>query len=154
KRAEDALYNAGVYRRTLLQYAKANDDFNIYLKSYPKASEATKIAFIQCEMLDEQRNWSKAEACYFDYFKRQKSADPERWLMSQYRRGLIYRDKTKYKRGADEALDFFKKEYTRELKKSPKETLTKMPLATEAMAALALIEAEQEYNEYKRMNFK
>jgi cellulose synthase operon protein C len=154
KRAQDALFNAGIYRRTLLQYNKANEDFNLYLKTYPNVPEATQVMFTLCEMVEERRDWSRAEACYFDYYKKNRAKDPDRWLMSQYKRGLIFRDKTKYKKGADEALDDFKKQASRKMKDSPKDFRDKMPKVNEALALIGLDEAQVEFGEYKRMNFK
>lgn len=154
KRAQDALFNAGVYRRTLLQYAKATDAFNAYLKAFPNAAEATQVMFTLCEMIEERRDWGRAEACYFDFYKRNKARDPDRWLMSQYKRGLIFRDKTKYKKGADEAIEDFEKQATKKMKELGKEFQAKMGRVNEALASLALARAEIEFAEYKRMNFK
>jgi TolA-binding protein len=153
-RAEVALFNAGVYRRTLLQHVKAKESFNAYLKAYPNAKESTQVQFSLCEMLEEKRDWGGAEACFFDFYRKNKARDPERWLAAQYKRGLIFRDKTKYKKGSDEALDDFKKQATKKMKEVGKEFQSKMPLANEGLAALALQDAEIEFAEYKRMNFK
>ncbi len=154
KRAQDALFNAGIYRRTLLQYAKANENFNAYLRAYPSATEATQLMFILCEMLEERKDWGRAEACFFDFYKKNKSRDPERWLMSQYKRGFIFREKTKYKKGADEALDDFKRQATKKMKELGKDFKQKMPQVNEGLAQMALDEAQIEFAEYKRMNLK
>ncbi|MCC6810624.1 MAG: tetratricopeptide repeat protein [Deltaproteobacteria bacterium] len=154
KRAEDALFNAGVYRRTLLQHVKAKESFYAYLKAYPNAAESTKVQFSLCEMQEERKDWGGAEACYFDFYRKNKAKDVDRWLTAQYKRGLIFRDKTKYMKGAHEALDDFEKQATKKMKEMGKEFAQKMPYVNEGLAALALIQAEGEFAEYKRLNFK
>jgi TolA-binding protein len=149
KRTQDALNNAGVYRRTLKQFPKAQDDFNTFLKLYNSSKDAPVVAFILCEMEDEKGAFIKAADCYFDYFKKYGSRDPERRLMAQYRRGVIFRDKSHYKKGEEEALGYFRKEFEKESRKG-----TKLPLANEAMASLAFLDAEANFSEYKKLGLR
>ena len=149
KRTPDALNNAGVYRRTLRQFPKAEEDFNTFMKLGAGNTLAPKVAFSLCEMDEEHNATSRAADCYFDYFRHYGSKDDEQRLLSQFRRGLIFRDKTHYRKGEEEALGYFRKEFGRMSAKG-----VKMPLANDAMASLAFAEAEQNFNEFKKMNLK
>ncbi len=83
-RARDALYDAGVLREGLGQYARAESDRLTFVEVWPKAPEAAKVFLSVADLYRRQNAHGKEQRQLAEYQER-FARDPDDWLAAQGR---------------------------------------------------------------------
>lgn len=83
-KAQDALYNAGVFREGLSQYAKAEADRALFVETWPGAKETPKV-FLSIADLHARSGSRAKEVAQLEEYQRRFASAPEEWLAIQAR---------------------------------------------------------------------
>jgi tetratricopeptide (TPR) repeat protein len=83
-KAQDALYNAGVFREGLGQYKKAEADRALFVETWPSAKETPKV-FLSIADLAAKAGNRQQEVRQLEEYQRRWAAAPEEWLAIQAR---------------------------------------------------------------------
>ncbi len=162
KRSKDAVYNAGLYRATLRDWAGGKTGREKFISLYPTDPEIHQVAFAICESLEEEAGvlekqkgndkaardkWEAAHNCYYNYIKNNAyvKADTDLVCHAQFRRGEIMRTKTDYEKGAQEQKEYILKNWA-QWKKGGVE---KVPRCAVAVAELLFRDLEPRLKKYR-----
>ncbi|MBI5071020.1 MAG: tetratricopeptide repeat protein [Deltaproteobacteria bacterium] len=84
QKAQDALYNAGVFREGLSQYKKAEADRTLFVETWPRAPETPRV-FLSVADLHAKSGNRTAEVKQLEEYQRRWAGTPEEWLGIQAR---------------------------------------------------------------------
>jgi outer membrane protein assembly factor BamD (BamD/ComL family) len=83
-KARDALYNAGVFREGLRNYARAESDRLAWVATWPAAAEAPRIFLSVADLYAKQKATGK-ELKQLEEYQKRYVKDPTEWLVTQHR---------------------------------------------------------------------
>lgn len=150
QKAQDALYNAGVFRDGLGQYKQALKNREKYLELWPKSKDAEAVTKSIIDLHEKMSLWTKAQKLYEEYEKDQ-IRDPSKLLWAEGRIASIYEEKLKNNNGARKIfvriLDYYEK-----LNKKQKEALDIQAL--DAVARASFVMNEDDYKRYSGIKLK
>ncbi len=84
RKAQDALYNAGVFREGLSQVKRAEADRQLYVETWPSAPETARV-FLSIADLHARTGARAAEVKQLEEYQRRWGQAPEEWLAIQAR---------------------------------------------------------------------
>lgn len=150
QKAQDALYNAGVFRDGLGQYKQALKNREKYLELWPKSKDAEAVTKSIIDLHEKMGLWTKAQKLYEEYEKDQIK-DPSKLLWAEGRIASIYEEKLKNPNGARKIfiriLDYYEK-----LNKKQKDALDIQAL--DAVARASFVMNEDDYKRYSAIKLK
>ncbi len=150
QKAQDALYNAGVFRDGLGQYKQALKNREKYLELWPKSKDAEAVTKSIIDLHEKMALWTKAQKLYEEYEKDQIK-DPSKLLWAEGRIASIYEEKLKNNTGARKIfiriLDYHEK-----LNKKQKEALDIQAL--DAVARASFVMNEDDYKRYSNLKLR
>ncbi len=150
QKAQDALYNAGVFRDGLGQFKQALKNREKYLELWPKSKDAEAVQKSIIDLHEKMALWTKAQKLYEDYEKDQIK-DPSKLLWAEGRIASIYEEKLKNNGGARKIfvriLDYYEK-----LNKKQKDALDIQAL--DAVARASFVMNEDDFKRYSGIKLK
>lgn len=150
QKAQDALYNAGVFRDGLGQYKQALKNREKYLELWPKSKDAEAVTKSIIDLHEKMALWTKAQKLYEEYEKDQIK-DPSKLLWAEGRIASIFEEKLKNNTGARKIfiriLDYHEK-----LNKKQKEALDIQAL--DAVARASFVMNEDDYKRYSNLKLR
>lgn len=150
QKAQDALYNAGVFRDGLGQYKQALKNREKYLELWPKSKDAEAVTKSIIDLHEKMGLWTKAQKLYEEYEKDQIK-DPSKLLWAEGRIASIYEEKLKNPNGARKIfvriLDYYEK-----LSKKQKEALDLQAL--DAVARASFVMNEDDFKRYTAIKLR
>jgi tetratricopeptide (TPR) repeat protein len=150
QKAQDALYNAGVFRDGLGQYKTALKNREAYLDNWPKSKDAEAVTKSIIDLHEKMGLWSKAQKLYEEY-ERDQIKDPNKLLWAEGRIANIYEEKLRNEKGARKIyariLDYYEK-----LSKKQKEGLDIQAL--DAVARASFVMNEDDYKRYGNLKLR
>ncbi|MDX2014966.1 MAG: tetratricopeptide repeat protein [Myxococcaceae bacterium] len=150
QKAQDALYNAGVFRDGLGQYKQALKNREKYLELWPKSKDAEAVTKSIIDLHEKMGLWTKAQKLYEEYEKDQIK-DPSKLLWAEGRIAWIYEEKLKNATGARKifirVLDYYEK-----LNKKQKEALDIQAL--DAVARASFVMNEDDFKRYSNLKLR
>jgi TolA-binding protein len=84
QKAQDALYNAGVFREGLRDWKRAEADRLAWIETWPNAKEAAKIFLSLADLYAKEKAFHK-ERKQLEEYQRLHAKDPTEWLVVQGR---------------------------------------------------------------------
>jgi tetratricopeptide (TPR) repeat protein len=145
QKAQDALYNAGIFREGLHQPKQAEKDRLAYIDTWPNSKETPKVFLSLADLYEKEKQYGKAVKQLEEYQKKY-GRDPNEWLQIQYRIVKIHektKNRGKEKKAYEEALAYYKQRRSRVKEDG-------LPVVAQAM----YLELEPDFNEYSRINLK
>ncbi len=150
QKAQDALYNAGVFRDGLGQYKQALKNREKFLELWPRSKDAEAVTKSIIDLHEKMSLWTKAQKLYEEYEKDQLK-DPNKLLWAEGRIASIFDEKLKNPTGARRIfiriLDSYEK-----LTKKQKETLDIQAL--DAVARASFVMNEDDFKRYTTIKLK
>ncbi|MDP1922570.1 MAG: tetratricopeptide repeat protein [Myxococcales bacterium] len=150
QKAQDALYNAGVFRDGLGQYKQALKNREKFLELWPKSKDAEAVTKSIIDLHEKMALWTKAQKLYEEYEKDQLK-DPSKLLWAEGRIASIYEEKLKNPNGARKIfvriLDYYEK-----LNKKQKEALDIQAL--DGVARASFVMNEDDFKRYSGIKLK
>jgi cellulose synthase operon protein C len=150
QKAQDALYNAGVFRDGLGQYKQALKNREKFLDLWPKSKDAEAVTKSIIDLQEKMGLWTKAQKLYEEY-EQDQIKDPSKLLWAEGRIAWIYEEKIKNLTGARKIfiriLDYYEK-----LNKKQKEALDIQALDSVARASFVM--NEDDYRRYSAIKLK
>lgn len=150
QKAQDALYNAGVFRDGLGQYKQALKNREKFLELWPKSKDAEAVTKSIIDLHEKMALWTKAQKLYEEYEKDQLK-DPSKLLWAEGRIASIFEEKLKNPNGARKIfvriLDYYEK-----LNKKQKEALDIQAL--DGVARASFVMNEDDYKRYSAIKLK
>jgi cellulose synthase operon protein C len=150
QKAQDALYNAGVFRDGLGQYKQALKNRETYLELWPKSKDAEAVTKSIIDLHEKMALWTKAQKLYEEY-ETDQLKDPSKLLWAEGRIAWIYEEKLKNPNGARKifvrVLDYYEK-----LNKKQKEALDIQAL--DAVARASFVMNEDDFNRYSNIKLR
>ncbi|MDP3231528.1 MAG: tetratricopeptide repeat protein [Myxococcales bacterium] len=150
QKAQDALYNAGVFRDGLGQYKQALKNREKFLELWPKSKDAEAVTKSIIDLHEKMGLWTKAQKLYEEYEKDQIK-DPSKLLWAEGRIASIYEEKLKNPNGARKIfvriLDYYEK-----LNKKQKEALDIQAL--DGVARASFVMNEDDFKRYSAIKLK
>ena len=150
QKAQDALYNAGVFRDGLGQYKQALKNREKFLELWPRSKDAEAVTKSIIDLHEKMSLWTRAQKLYEEYEKDQLK-DPSKLLWAEGRIASIFDEKLKNPTGARRIfiriLDSYEK-----LTKKQKETLDIQAL--DAVARASFVMNEDDFKRYSTIKLK
>jgi cellulose synthase operon protein C len=150
QKAQDALYNAGVFRDGLGQYKQALKNREKFLELWPRSKDAEAVTKSIIDLHEKMSLWTRAQKLYEEYEKDQLK-DPSKLLWAEGRIASIFDEKLKNLTGARRIfiriLDYYEK-----LTKKQKETLDIQAL--DAVARASFVMNEDDFKRYSTIKLK
>ncbi len=150
QKAQDALYNAGVFRDGLGQYKQALKNREQYLQLWPGSKDVEAVTKLIIELHEKMALWTKAQKLYEDY-ERTWLKDPSKLLWAEGRIASIYEDKLKNLSGARKiyvrVLDYYE-----QLNKKQRDTLDLQAL--DAVARASFVMNEDDFKRYSAVKLR
>jgi tetratricopeptide (TPR) repeat protein len=84
QKAQDALYDAGVFREGLRDWRRAEADRAAWLATWPDAKEAPKVFLSVADLYSKEKATSK-ELKQLEEYQKRYARDPTEWLVVQHR---------------------------------------------------------------------
>jgi hypothetical protein len=84
QKAQDALFNAGVFREGLSQYRQAETDRALFVETWPQAKEAPRV-FLSIADLQAKAGNRAGEVRQLEEYQRRWASAPDEWLAIQAR---------------------------------------------------------------------
>lgn len=150
QKAQDALFNAGVFREGMAEYGKALADRNKYLDLWPTSKDAEAVEKSIIDLYEKMGQWSKMTKGLEDY-ERKYVRDPSKVLGAEGRMASIYEEKlknTKLSRGVYSRIT----DYYEQLGKKQREGLD--ITALDAVARASFLENEEDWKKYNAMKLR
>ncbi len=149
-KAQDALFNAGIFRDGLKQHKEALRDREKYLDLWPDSKDAEAVTKSIIDLYEKTNQWSRAQKDYEEY-ERKFMKDPSKVLWAEGRIASIFEEKIKnpsatrriYKRITD---------YYGQLGKKQREALDIQALDAVARASFAA--NEDDFKRYMAMKLR
>ena len=150
QKAQDALFNAGVFREGLGQYKVALKNREKYLELWPKSKDAEAVEKSIIDLQEKMGAWKKVLDGLEDYEKK-NSKDPNKILVTEGRIATIYEDKLKNPKQARGVLERAWK-YYEQLTKKQKDALEIQALDTVGRASF--LQNEDDWKKYQGIKLK
>ncbi len=150
QKAQDALFNAGVFREGLGAYKQALKNREKYLELWGSSKDAEAVEKSIIDLYEKMGLWAKAVKALEDYEKK-NNKDPNKVLISEGRIASIYEEKLKNGKQArtvlNRAFDYYEK-----LSKKVRDGLEIQALDTVARASFA--KNEDDWKKYSAVKLK
>ncbi|MFO0596073.1 MAG: tetratricopeptide repeat protein [Myxococcaceae bacterium] len=150
QKAQDALFNAGVFREGLSAYKQALKNREKYLELWPTSKDAETIEKSILDLYEKMGQWGKVTKGLEEYEKKY-SKDPNKILTAEGRIANIYEEKQKNAKAArgvySRITDYYEK-----LGKKQREALE--ITALDAVARASFIENEDDWKKYSAMKLR
>jgi hypothetical protein len=121
KKAQDALFNAGIFREGLGQYQKALKNREKYLETWPDSSDKEAVSKSIIDLYEKMGNWQKV-ARELEEYEKTWVRDPNKVLATEARIATIYEEKMHNAKAAKGVLQRIG-DYYEKLSKKQKEAL-------------------------------
>jgi len=142
RRAQDALYDAGVFREGLRQYQRALADRELFATTWPAATETPHVHLSIADLYAKQKAHGK-EVKQLEEYQQQYAKDANEWLAIQNRLARIF-EKTHNlsaeRRAYEQALQYYKQHRSQAGERG-------MAVVAQAM----YLELEPEFQKYDRI---
>ncbi len=150
QKAQDALFNAGVFREGLGAYKQALKNREQYLELWPTSKDAEAVEKSILDLYEKTGQWAKVTKGLEEYEKRY-SKDPNKVLTAEGRIATINEDKQKNAKAArgvyNRITDYYEK-----LGKKAREGLE--ITALDAVARANFVENEDDWKKYNTMKLR
>ncbi|MFT3708165.1 MAG: hypothetical protein QM817_10975 [Archangium sp.] len=150
QKAQDALFNAGVFREGLGVYKQALKNREKYLELWPTSKDAEAVEKSILDLYEKMNAWGKVTKGLEDY-ERKYIKDPNKVLTAEGRIATIYEEKQKNAKAAKgvyaRITDYYEK-----LGKKQREGLE--ITALDAVARASFIENEDDWKKYSAMKLR
>jgi tetratricopeptide (TPR) repeat protein len=150
QKAQDALFNAGVFREGLGQYKVALKNREKYLELWPKSKDAEAVEKSIIDLQEKMGVWKKVLDGLEDYEKK-NTKDPNKILITEGRIATIYEEKLKNQKLARGVYERIWKYYD-QLSKKLKEGLEIQAL--DAVARASFLQNEDDWKKYTGIKLK
>jgi tetratricopeptide (TPR) repeat protein len=149
KKAQDALYDAGVFREGLGQFKQALADRQLYLDLWPDSKDAETVFLSIANLYEREGNTSKASNQYLE-FEKQNQGKPDKVLMGEAKIVRVYEKAGQKGPAKRKREDMFK--YYDRLRSDQKKTID--GLAMEQIAQAHLEKQEEWFVEFNRVKLR
>jgi tetratricopeptide (TPR) repeat protein len=149
-KAQDALFNAGIFREGLGVLKLALKDREKYLELWPTSKDAEAVEKSILDLYEKMGAWPKVMKGLEDYEKKY-IRDPNKVLIAEGRLATIYEDKLKNARGA-RGIFIRISDYYDKLPKRQRDTLE--ILALDAVARASFVQNEDLWKKYSLMKLR
>lgn len=150
QKAQDALFNAGVFREGLGAYKQALKNREKYLELWPSSKDAEAVEKSIIDLYEKMGQWQKVIKSLEEYEKK-NNKDGNKVLIAEGRIASVYEDKLKNAKQAratlKRAFDYYEK-----LGKKARESLEIQALDTVGRASFA--ENEEDWKKYSAVKLK
>jgi tetratricopeptide (TPR) repeat protein len=150
QKAQDALFNAGVFREGLGQYKSALKDREKFLELWPKSKDAEAVEKSIIDLHEKMGAWKKALDA-LEAYEKKNAKDPNKFLIAEGRIAAIYEEKLKNPKSARGVYDRIWK-YYEGLPKRQKDSLEIQAL--DAVARASFLQNEDDWKKYSAMKLK
>jgi tetratricopeptide (TPR) repeat protein len=143
-KAQDALYNAGVFREGLRDFRRAEADRLAWLATWPDAKEAPRIFLSLADLYGKEKAYSK-ELKQLEEYQRRHLKDPTEWLVIQQRIAKVLEragNAPGARRAYEQGLQYYR---------AHKGQVSERGLAVAAWAMVLALEPE--FEKYDRITF-
>ncbi len=143
-KAQDALYNAGVFREGLRDFRRAEADRLAWLATWPDAKEAARIFLSLADLYAKEKAPAK-ELKQLEEYQRRYLKDPTEWLVTQQRIAKVLErsgNAAGARRAYDQGLQYYR---------ARKAQVSERGLAVVAWAMVLALEPE--FERYDRISF-
>lgn len=149
-KAQDALFNAGIFRDGLGQYKQALRNREKYLELWPASKDAEAVIKSIIDLYEKTGQWGRAQKDYEEY-ERKFMKEPSKVLWAEGRIAAIFEDKLKNGAGARR---IYKRigEYYSQLGKKQREALDIQAL--DAVARGSFVGNEDDYKKYSAVKLR
>lgn len=149
-RAQDALFNAGVFREGLGALKQALKDREKYLDLWPTSKEAEAVEKSILDLYERLGAWQKVLRGIEDYEKKY-SKDPNKVLQGEGRMALVYEEKLKNAKAAKGVYARVQDYY----EKLPKRTRDSLDIhALDAVARASFVSNEDDWRRYSGLKLR
>jgi TolA-binding protein len=142
QKAQDALYDAGVFREGLRDWRRAEADRAAWLAAWPDAKEAPKVFLSVADLYAKEKAVAKELKQLEDYQKRY-ARDPTEWLVVQQRIARLLErsgNAAGARRAYEQAVQYYRAKKAQVAERA-------MPVVAQGM----LLEVEPEFERYDRI---
>ncbi len=149
-KAQDALFNAGIFRDGLGQYKQALRNREKYLELWPDSKDAEAVTKSIIDLYEKTNQWAKAQKDYEEY-EHKFLKDPSKVLWAEGRIATIYEEKLK---SGPNARRIYKRitDYYGQLGKKQREALEIQAL--DAVARASFAGNEDDFKKYSAMKLR
>lgn len=150
QKAQDALFNAGVFREGLGQYKVALKNREKYLDLWPKSKDAEAVEKSIIDLFEKMGSWKKV-LDGLEAYEKKNTKDPNKILTSEGRIASIYEEKLKNAKAARGVYERIWKYYDG-LPKRLKDTLEIQAL--DAVGRASFLQNEDDWKKYSSVKLK
>ncbi|MFZ5444296.1 MAG: tetratricopeptide repeat protein [Myxococcota bacterium] len=150
QKAQDALFNAGVFREGLGTYKQALKNREKYLELWPSSKDAEAVEKSILDLYEKMGQWSKVTKGLEEYEKKYMK-DPNKVLSAEGRIASIYEEKQKNAKAARGVYSRIS-DYYDKLPKRQREALD--ITALDAVARASFIANEDDWKKYSAMKVR
>lgn len=150
QKAQDALFNAGVFREGLGAYKQALKNREKYLELWPNSKDAEAVEKSILDLYEKMNQWSKVTKGLEEYEKKYIK-DPNKVLTAEGRIATIYEEKQKNAKAAKGVYARIS-DYYEKLGKKQREALE--ITALDAVARASFIANEDDWKKYNAMKLR
>lgn len=150
QKAQDALFNAGVFREGLGQYKVALKNREKYLDLWPRSKDAEAVEKSIIDLYEKMGAWKKV-LDGLEAYEKKNTKDPNKILVSEGRIATIYEEKSKNAKAARGVYDRIWKYYDG-LPKRLKDTLEIQAL--DAVGRASFLQNEDDWKKYSGVKLK
>jgi tetratricopeptide (TPR) repeat protein len=149
QKAQDALFNAGVFREGLGAYKQALKNREKYLELWPTSKDAEAVEKSIIDLYEKMGQWQKVIKALEEYQKKYK--DPNKVLIAEGRIATVYEDKLK---NAKQARSIYNRAYDYYEKLSKKQRDALEILALDTVARASFLKNEDDWKKYSGIKLK
>jgi len=149
-KAQDALFNAGIFRDGLGQYKQALRNREKYLELWPDSKDAEAVTKSIIDLYEKTAQWSRAQKDYEEY-ERKFMKEPSKVLWAEGRIAAIFEDKLKNGAGSRRIYKRIS-DYYGQLGKKQREALDIQAL--DAVARASFVSNEDDFKKYSNMKLR
>ncbi len=149
-KAQDALFNAGIFRDGLGQYKQALRNREKYLDLWPDSKDAEAVTKSIIDLYEKTNQWSRAQKDYEEY-ERKFMKDPNKVLWAEGRIASIFEDKLKNPAGARRIYKRIT-DYYNQLGKRQRDALDIQAL--DPVARANFVANEDDFRKYSNMKLR
>lgn len=150
QKAQDALFNAGVFREGLGTYKQALKNREKYLELWPKSKDVEGVEKSILDLYEKMGAWGKVTKGLEEYEKKYIK-DPNKVLTAEGRIATIYEEKLKNAKAA-KGVYLRISDYYEKLGKKQRESLE--ITALDAVARASFLENEEDWKKYSAMKLR
>ncbi|MCC6336347.1 MAG: tetratricopeptide repeat protein [Myxococcales bacterium] len=144
QKAQDALFNAGVFREGLGQYKVALKNRERYLELWPKSKDAEAVEKSILDLYEKMGAWKKV-LDGLEAYEKKNTKDPNKILTSEGRIATIYEEKLKNQKAARGVYERIWK-YYEQLSKKQRDNLEIQAL--DPVARASFLQNEDDWKKY------